>query len=148
MKSLITPAFAGLAAFFIGGCSSMTKAPTTPPVATARIQQRSAAYYGSATSGKGSLNYHGQRYGFSITGLGLGGTGGLKMDGNAKIYNLDSIRDFAGTYRGVSSGLTLIEGSMNAKLTNEHGVVMYISGATEGLASSGGMQSFQIALTD
>ena len=51
-------------------------------------------------------------------------------------------------YPGVSQGLTLIEGKMHAKLTNGNGVVMYLAGETEGLASSIGVQAFEVTLTD
>jgi hypothetical protein len=37
---------------------------------------------------------------------------------------------------------------MHAKLTNANGVVMYLSGETEGLASSLGAQAFEVSLTD
>jgi hypothetical protein len=57
-----------------------------------------------------------------------------------KVYNLNNLSSFSGTYHGVSRGLTLIEGKMHAKLTNGNGVVMYLAGETEGLASSTGAQ--------
>jgi hypothetical protein len=37
---------------------------------------------------------------------------------------------------------------MHAKLTNGNGVVMYLAGETEGLASSMGVQAFEVTLTD
>ena len=148
MKSFIAPALAILTAFLAIGCASTTTAPTSRPVATARISEWSAAYYGSATSGKGTLNYNGQRRTFSITGVGAGGAGGAKVSANAKIYNLGNIEDFPGTYSGVSNGLTLIEGTMHAKLMNDNGVVMYVAGETEGLASSVGIQKFRISFMD
>jgi hypothetical protein len=37
---------------------------------------------------------------------------------------------------------------MNAKLTNGNGVIMYLAGETEGLASSMGAQAFEVRLTD
>src|SRR5438270_12737939 len=132
---------------FLASCASMTQAPTTPPAATVRIQEWTAAYYGSAAAGKGTLYYNGQRHHFTISGLGAGGMGGQKVTATGKVYNLNNLRDFAGTYRGISGGLTLIEGKMHAKLTNGNGVVMYIAGETEGLASSMGVQAFEVSLT-
>src|SRR5260370_13386747 len=61
IKLPIKPALACFAAFLIVGCASTTTAPSTPPAATVRIQEWSAAYYGSATGGKGTLYYNGQR---------------------------------------------------------------------------------------
>jgi hypothetical protein len=37
---------------------------------------------------------------------------------------------------------------MHAKLTNQNGVVMYLAGETEGLASSLGAQAFEVSLTN
>jgi hypothetical protein len=112
------------------------------------IREWSAAYYGSAAAGKGTLYYHGQRHHFTISGLGAGGMGAQKVSATGKVYNLNNVSEFSGTYRGVSSGLTLIEGKMHAKLTNGNGVVMYLAGETEGVASSIGAQAFEVSLTD
>lgn len=147
-QSLVAAGLTGIAALFVGGCATMTKAPDTVPAATVRITQASAAYYGSATTGKGALYFRGSRHNFTITSVGLGGTGGQTIASTGKVYGLQNLAEFPGAYRGVSSGLTLIEGKRHAKLTNANGVVIYLAGATEGLATSGGVQSYQITLTD
>ena len=146
--NFINSAFGSLSLLLIAGCASTTTAPSTPPSATVRIQEWSAAYYGSAAAGKGTLNYNGQRHHFTISGLGVGGAGGQKIYATGKVYNLNKLSDFSGTYHGISSGLTLIEGKMHAKLTNGNGVVMYLAGETEGLASSMGAQAFEVRLTN
>ena len=145
--NFINPIFVGIAILLVAGCASMTQAPSTAPSATVSIREWSAAYYGSAASGKGTLYYHGVHH-FSISGVGVGGMGGQKISATGKVYNLNRLSDFPGTYHGVSRGLTLIEGKMHAKLTNGNGVVMYLAGETEGLASSMGAQGFEINLTD
>ena len=53
--NFITSAFASLTLLLIAGCASMTQAPSTPPSATVRIQEWSAAYYAQAEAGKGTL---------------------------------------------------------------------------------------------
>jgi hypothetical protein len=132
----------------LAACASMTQAPSSPPSATLRIQEWSAAYYGSAAAGKGTLYYNGGRHRFTISGLGAGGVGGQKISATGKVYGLHHLSDFSGTYRGISGGLTLIEGKMHAKLKNDNGVTIYIAGETEGLASSMGAQAFVITLTN
>ena len=144
----INSVFASIPILLIVGCASMTQAPSTPPSATVSIREWSAAYYASAAGGKGTLNYNGQRHHFTISGLGAGGMGGQKISATGKVYNLNKLSDFSGSYHGTSSGLTLIEGRMHAKLTNGNGVVMYLTGETEGLASSLGAQAFQVSLTE
>ena len=145
---LINSAFASITILLIAGCASMTTAPSTPPSATVRIREWSAAYYGSAAAGKGTLYYNGQRHHFTISGLGAGGMGAQKVSATGKVYNLNNLSNFSGTYQGISSGLTLIEGKMHAKLTNGNGVVMYLAGETEGLASSMGVQAYEVRLTN
>ncbi len=146
--NFINSAFTAITVLLFAGCASMTQAPSTPPSATVRIQEWSAAYYGSAAAGKGTLYFNGQRHHFTISGLGVGGAGGQKISATGKVYNLNNLSSFSGTYHGVSRGLTLIEGKMHAKLTNGNGVVMYLAGETEGLASSMGAQAFEVNLTN
>ena len=146
--NFINSTFVGITFLLIAGCASMTQAPSTTPSATVRIQEWSAAYYGSAAAGKGTLYYNGQRHHFTISGVGVGGAGGQKISATGKVYNLNRLSDFSGTYHGISGGLTLIEGKMHAKLTNGNGVTMYLAGETEGLASSIGAQAFEVNLTN
>jgi hypothetical protein len=146
--NFINSVYTSITLLLIAGCASMTQAPSTPPSATVRIQEWSAAYYASAAGGKGTLYYNGGRHHFTISGLGAGGMGGQKISATGKVYNLNRLFDFSGTYHGISRGLTLIEGKMHAKLTNGNGVVMYLVGQTEGVASSTGAQAFEVNLTD
>ena len=126
----------------------MTQAPSTTPSGTVRIQEWSAAYYAQAETGKGTLYFHGGSHRFTISGGGIGGSGAQKVSATGKVFNLNRLSDFSGTYHGISRGLTLIEGKMHAKLTNGNGVVMYLAAETEGLASSMGAQAFDVSLTD
>ena len=146
--NFINSAFTGIAIVLLAACASMTQAPSTPPSATVKITEWSAAYYASAATGKGTLSYNGQRHHFTISGGGLGGAGGQKISATGTVYNLNRLSDFSGTYHGISRGLTLIEGKMHAKLTNGNGVTMYLAGQTEGLASSMGAQAFEVTLTN
>lgn len=130
MKTSLKHALATFAALFLGACAS-TEMPTATPSGVVAIQEWSAAYYGSAVAGKGILNYNGEQHDFTISGLGAGGMGAQKVTAVGKVYNLNNLADFPGTYQGISQGLTLIDGTMHAKLTNENGVDMYLAGDTE-----------------
>ena len=144
----INSAFASITFLLLASCASMTQAPSTTPSATVRIREWSAAYYAQAESGKGILYYNGGRHHFTISGGGVGGSGAQRVSATGKVYNLNRLSDFSGTYHGIARGLTLIEGQMHAKLTNQNGVTMYLAGQTEGLASSLGAQAFEVSLTD
>jgi len=146
--NFINSILATITLLLVAGCASMTQAPSTQPSATVSIREWSAAYYAQAETGKGTLYYNGGRHHFTISGGGVGGSGAQKVSATGKVYNLNSLSAFSGTYHGVSRGLTLIEGKMHAKLTNQNGVTMYLAGETEGLASSLGAQAFEVSLTD
>jgi len=146
--NFINSVFASIALLLIASCASMSKAPSTTPSATVSIHEWSAAYYAQAETGKGTLYYNGGRHHFTISGGGIGGSGAQKVSATGKVFNLNRLSHFSGTYHGISRGLTLIEGKMHAKLTNQNGVVMYLSGQTEGLASSLGAQAFEVSLTN
>ena len=146
--NIMNSVFASITLVLIAGCKSMTQAPSTPPSATVSIREWSAAYYAQAESGKGTLYYNGVRHHFTISGGGVGGSGAQKVSATGKVFNLNRLSDFNGTYHGIARGLTLIEGQMHAKLTNQNGVTMYLAGQTEGLASSLGAQAFQVNLTN
>jgi len=146
--NIINSVLASITVILIAGCASMTQAPSTTPSATVRIREWSAAYYAQAEAGKGILFYQGGRHRFTISGGGVGGSGAQKVSATGKVFNLNRLSDFNGTYHGIARGLTLIEGQMHAKLTNQNGVTMYLAGETEGLASSLGAQAFEVNLTD
>ena len=146
--NFLSSALATSALILIAGCASMTQAPSTQPSATVRIREWSAAYYAQAETGKGILYYNGGRHHFTISGGGIGGSGAQKVSATGKVFNLNRLSDFSGTYHGISRGLTLMEGQMHAKLTNQNGVTMYLAGETEGLASSLGAQAFEVNLTN
>ena len=146
--NFINSAFTSITILLIAGCASMTQAPSTPPSATVTIHEWSAAYYAQAEAGKGTLYYNGRTHHFTISGGGVGGSGAQKVNATGKVFNLNRLSDFPGTYHGISRGLTLIEGKMHAKLTNQNGVVMYLAGDTERLASSLGAQAFEVHLSN
>ncbi|MEO8614869.1 MAG: hypothetical protein ABI600_07010 [Luteolibacter sp.] len=149
MKSTLKFILCGTATILMAACSTTNnQAPRTAPSATVKLTGMSAAYYGAAATGKGTLNYQSQTHHFTMTGVGVGGTGAQKVSATGKVYKMYHLADFAGTYHGTSQGLTLGNGKMQSKMTNEHGVVVYLTGKREGLATNGGLRSFTVKLSD
>src|SRR4029453_1396460 len=130
--NFINSVFASITILLVAGCASMTQAPSAPPSATVSIREWSAAYYGSAAAGKGTLYYNGRAHHFTISGAGVGWAAGQKLSPTGKVYKLNNHSSCSETLHGVSRGLTMIEGKMHAKLANGSGVVMYLAGETEG----------------
>ena len=149
MKNTISSACACIALLFTAGCATQKakdpQAPSGPPSATVTFSGARASYYGSAAGGSGTINFHGSRRNFDVATVGAGGTGVQTVEGTGKVYNLKSLAQFPGTYTGARSGLTLLNGTMHAKLTNKYGTVIYITGKTTGLASSTGVDTITIS---
>src|SRR5262245_63593123 len=120
--NFINSVFASIALLLTAGCASMTQAPSTQPSATVSIREWSAAYYAQAESGKGILYYNGGRHHFTISGGGVGGSGAQKVSATGKVYNLNRLSDFSGTYHGIARGLNLIEGKMHGKMTKQNDI--------------------------
>ena len=150
MKNTLSSACACMALLFTAGCATQKakdpEAPTGPPSATITFHGARASYYGSAAGGSGTINFHGSRRNFDIASVGAGGTGVQSVEGTGKVYNLKSLAKFPGTYTGARSGLTLLNGTLHAKLTNKNGTVIYVVGKTTGLASSTGVDTITISL--
>ena len=150
MKSCLSIAsLCGVVVLFTGCAtkhSTDKNAPTGPVDAIVKLDETQAAYYASAKGGDGTITFMGQTHEFSIYGIGAGGTGLQKISATGEVYNLRSLEDFPGTYTGLRTGLTLIKGKMTAKLTNEHGVILYLTGKTFGLASSTGADKFLVKM--
>ena len=148
MTTKIASTLAALTALVLGSCATqMTTDPTAPsgpPAATLNVDIAQASYYGSASSGGGSLNYQGRNYPISVKAVGGGGLGAQTIRATGKVYNLNSLTDFPGTYTGARSGLTLVNGKMHERLASEKGTVIYLTGKTTGLATSTGIDKFVI----
>lgn len=104
---------------------------------TLTIEQVQIAFIGSGNLGGGTLDVGGQRYSFSIGGLGIGGFGVSKMEATGTVYNLKNINDFAGGYVQARYGIAV--GSMSTGqlwLQNTKGVVLELKAKRTGLALS------------
>jgi hypothetical protein len=104
---------------------------------TLTIEQVQIAFIGSGNLGGGTLVVGGQKYSFSIGGLGIGGFGVSRMEATGNIYNLKNINDFAGGYVQARYGIAV--GSMSTGqlwLQNSKGVVLELKAKRTGLALS------------
>jgi hypothetical protein len=155
MKTKLTTALAAASALLLASCATKMSndptAPSGPPAATVKIDIVQASYYGSASTGGGTLRYQGRSYPFSIKSLGGGGLGAQSISATGKVYHLKSLAAFPGTYTGARSGLTLLNGTMHERLEHERlenskGTVIYLTGNTSGLATSMGIDKFVIEL--
>lgn len=151
MKSIIKSILCGTALILMASCassSSSKQAPSGAPSATISVGGMTAAYKGAVASAKGTLNYQGQIHHFTMTGVGYGGYGAQKVAATGEVYNLNSLADFAGIYTSKSKGVTLGNGKMQSKASNQNGVVVYLTGERQGLATNSGVRTFKVKLID
>ena len=152
VKTKLPLLIAGCSVLLFASCATKKSrdrnAPTGPVTATVTIEGGQAAYWASTGGGRGTINFQGQSHNFSITGVGAGGTGAQKISATGDVYNLNSLSDFAGVYTVIRTGLTVIKGKVYARLTNDEGVVIYITARTTGLASAIGTSKVLIRLKE
>jgi hypothetical protein len=150
MNQKIALTLSGMSALFFTSCatkmSTDKNAPTGPLSATVTLKETQAAYWASAKGGKGTILYRGMTHSFTMQSIGFGGTGLQSISATGEVYNLTDLNDFSGEYNGLRTGLTLLKGKMRAKLKNEKGVVLYLTGKTTGLASSTGADKITIKM--
>lgn len=104
---------------------------------TVTIEQVQIAFIGSGNLGGGTLIFNGQKYPFSIGGLGVGGIGLSKMEAYGAVYNLSNLADFSGSYLQARYGAAV--GSLSTGelwLQNSRGVVLQLKAKRTGLALS------------
>ena len=111
------------------------------------IEQVQIAFIGSGNLGGGTLLFGGQKYDFTVGGLGVGGFGVSKMEAHGTVYNLRDPAEFSGGYFQARYGLAV--GQLSAGelwLENARGVAIYLKAKRTGLALSLGGDAVYIDL--
>jgi hypothetical protein len=104
---------------------------------TVTIEQVQIAFIGSGNLGGGTLIVGGQKYSFSIGGLGIGGIGVSRMECTGTVYNLKNLNDFTGGYVQARYGMAVGQsGGGQLWLENTKGVVLELKAKRTGLALS------------
>lgn len=107
------------------------------PDARVEMRQVQAAYVASGGSGDGTLHYRGRSYPFTIAAGGIGGIGASTLEAEGDVYNLRSLRDFAGAYAQARYGGALGTASAGELwLQNDAGVIMRVRARRTGLMLS------------
>jgi hypothetical protein len=130
---------AAIATFlFLGlSCAGAASADDLVRSGTLTIEQVQIAFIGSGNLGGGTLIVGGQKYSFSVGGLGIGGFGVSRMEATGSVYNLRNINDFAGAYVQARYGIAVGSRSTGQLwLQNAKGVVLELKAKRTGLALS------------
>ncbi|HRD67559.1 MAG TPA: hypothetical protein PKY50_15550 [Candidatus Competibacter sp.] len=85
------------------------------------------------SQGQGALEFRGQRYPFSVSGIKVATLGVTRVSALGQVYRLRDIADFPGRYYAAEGAFTVGQGGGSAVLRNEKGVMLYLQNAQQGI---------------
>ena len=119
------------------GCAGMVSlvsaADAPAPSGTVDMSSSAVAAGIGVTWGDGTLNYHGQKYPFSVNGLSVVDLGISTVTATGEVSNLNKVEDFSGNYAAGEAGIALAGGQSDVIMKNEHGVVLKLHGTQQGV---------------
>ena len=92
------------------------------------------------------MTYQGKDHPFDVSGLSVADVGISKAEAAGTVSHLKRLEDFNGNYTGVSAGATVAGGGGGMVLKNQNGVVLNLTGTTQGLKFKLGVDGVKIAL--
>jgi hypothetical protein len=96
--------------------------------------------------GDGKLRYKGKTHTFSVKGLSVLDLGVSKVSARGKVYHLNKVEDFSGTYAAAQAGAAVGGGMAVVALKNENGVVMELSSTQTGVRLTAAGEGIEIKL--
>lgn len=136
----------------LSACGAMQAPPTAQsiagltPVGTVTMTEDVAV---GMTGGRGSLTFQGRTYPFILVGSVIGPGGAANLNAVGKVYKLNNLSDFEGLY-SEGTGQAGLDTSNQAELwlQNEAGVIMHLTGTSEGAVLSMGRSEVEIKLSN
>jgi hypothetical protein len=126
--------------------SSLARAQEETPDGTVKFSTGSVAAGIGFSWGSGVLTYQGKEYPLDVSGLSVVDVGITKAEASGNVYHLKKLADFSGNYTGVSAGATIAGGGGGMAVKNQNGVVLNLSGTTQGLKFKLGVDGVKITL--
>jgi hypothetical protein len=97
--------------------------------------------------GRGTLTLNnGKHYEFTVQGVEIGGVGFSDARAEGQVYNLRDLADFNGVYVAAEANATIGDGPGARTMRNEHGVVINLSSAQQGVKLTLAGEGVRIAL--
>lgn len=135
----------------LSACGTVQPPPTEQsiaglrPVGTVTMTETVAA---GMTGGRGTLAFHGRRHPFVLVGSVVGPGGASKSEVAGNVYKLNKLSDFEGIY-SEGTGKAGLDTSKRTDLwlQNQAGVIMHLTGTSEGAVLSLGVDEVEIKLT-
>jgi hypothetical protein len=128
----------------------MAAAAEQTPSGTISLETISIAAGAGVQWGNGRLTLNdGRQYNFAVRGLDVGSVGISKVNAEGKVYNLNTLADFAGTYLAAEASVALGGGGPGViAMHNQHGVAIELWSVQQGAKLTIGAQGVQITLEE
>jgi lipid-binding SYLF domain-containing protein len=121
--------------------------PSRADTGAVRVTVAKAGLVLGAGAGRGTLTFRHRTYRFTVQGLSLGATAGVsvtRLHGHAD--HINELGDFSGYYTVIGGGAALAGGISRARLSNDKGVVITLSGLKAGVEFAANVGSVVILL--
>ena len=110
------------------------------------IHAKGAAVGVGYTWGDGSLVYGGRTYHFTVSGITVADVGFSRVTGRGRVYNLQRLQDFSGTYAAATGEATAGSGLGGQVLKNANGVEIRVDQVTRGARLQGSADGIKLTL--
>ena len=141
---------AGVGLLGLSACGTLQPPPTAQSIAgltpsgTVTLTETVAA---GMTGGTGSLTFQGRTYPFRVVGTVVGPGGASRVQAVGKVYRLNRLSDFEGTYsEGTGQAGLATSGKAELWMRNQAGVIMHLTGTSEGVVLSLGRDEVLVQL--
>lgn len=122
MRSASVRVFATMALGSMWSLTACAQSPLGPQTGTVAFHTHSADLGVGYTWGEGTLSYGGRSYPFTIKGAAAAAIGYSSGMSVGKVYNLQRVEDFAGTFWALTGEATVGRGVSGVLMENDNGV--------------------------
>jgi hypothetical protein len=140
----------GVGLLGLSACGTVESPPTAQsiagltPAGTVTLTEVVAA---GMTGGTGSLTFQGRTYPFKVVGTVVGPGGASRVQAVGEVYRLNRLSDFEGTYsEGTGQAGLATSGKAELWMRNQAGVIMHLTGTSEGVVLSLGRDEVLVQL--
>ena len=126
--------------------SGVATAADEKPSGTVTVESKSVALGVGVSWGDGKLHYKGKTHTFSVKGLSVLDLGVSKVSARGKVYHLNKVEDFSGTYAASEAGAAVGGGMSVVALKNQNGVVLELSSTQTGVKLTAAGEGIEIKI--
>jgi hypothetical protein len=132
------------AVMFLAGNNLM--AGDKEPSGTVVIDETQVMIIIGGSKGGGTLLYGDSSYSFNTGGLKFGIVSIQSVHVTGKVYDLDDVKDFPGTYLQLEADAALVKGTGGMWMKNSKGVTLYLKSSNDGVALNLGATGLKITM--